>query len=132
MDVKEVIKELKRMYPGRKVIVTDPKDPGEIICETKPGKGKSEAVAVIDFTRLHYHRVLTEVYEVSKGELTMNIDGKKKVVKEGESITLLPGTKHSAKGKETWIKVSSTPGWTPEDHILLVEDRQISRKEHDN
>lgn len=131
MNVKRVVGELKKKYPGKKVIITDPKDPGEIICETKPGKEKGEAVAVIDYTRLHYHKVLTEVYEVMKGELEMTINGKKKIVKEGESITLKPGTRHSAKGDETWIKVYSAPGWTPEDHILVKEKEEISRKEHD-
>lgn len=129
MNVQKVVEELKKKYPVKKVIVTDPENPGEIICETKPGKEKSEAVAVIDYTRFHYHKVLTEVYEVTKGELTMNISGKKKVVKEGESITLLPGTRHSADGNETWIRVYSTPGWTPADHILLRDDGKISRKE---
>lgn len=112
-------------------IVTDPENPGEIICETKPGKKQSEAVAVIDFTRLHYHKVLTEIYTVIKGELELTIDGKKRMLKKGESVVLEPGMTHSARGNETWIKVTFTPGWTPEDHILVQEGEEVSRKEND-
>jgi mannose-6-phosphate isomerase-like protein (cupin superfamily) len=119
MNVKRVVKELRKKYPGKKVFVTDPENPGEVICEIKPGKEKSEAVAVIDFTKPHYHKRLTEVYKVTKGELEMLIDGRKKVIKKGKSVTLKPGTKHGAKGNETWIRVTSIPGWTPKDHILV-------------
>lgn len=132
MNVQKVISELKKKYPGKKIIITDPESPGEIICETKPGKDESEAVAVIDYTRLHYHKKLTEVYGVTSGELEMTINGKTKIIKQGESIELLPGTKHSAKGSATWIKVYSIPGWTPEDHILVKDTYEISRKDHNN
>jgi mannose-6-phosphate isomerase-like protein (cupin superfamily) len=119
MNVKKVVNEINRKYPRKKVIMSDPKDPGEIICETKPGNEKSEAISVIDYTKPHYHKKLTEVYKVIKGELNLTVDGMKKVVSEGESITIKPGAVHTAKGNETWVKVYSKPGWTPEDHFLL-------------
>lgn len=131
MNIKKVTKELKQKYPGKTVIVTDPENPGEIICETKLGKNKSEAVAVIDYTRLHYHKVLTEIYEVTKGKLEMTINGKKRILEKGDRVTLSPGTNHSAVGNETWIKVYSTPGWTPEDHILVKEGPEVSREKYD-
>jgi mannose-6-phosphate isomerase-like protein (cupin superfamily) len=132
MNVDKVMGELKKKYPGKKVIVTDPDNPTEVICEIDPGEEKSEAIGVIDKTGLHYHKVSTEVYEVNKGELTMFIDGQKKVVREGERIELKPGMKHEAFGKETWIKVYSTPGWTLDDHILVRnEEEEVSREEFD-
>jgi len=131
MNVQKVIRELEKRYPGKNVVITDPKNPTEIICEIEPGRNKSVAVAVVDETRLHYHKKLTEIYEVVKGELTMYIEGFKHVVGEGETITIKPGTKHKAFGHETWINVYSTPGWTPEDHILVVEGKEISRKKFD-
>lgn len=54
-----------------------------------------------------------------KGELTLFIDGKKIVLKEGEKITIQPNTIHSAESNEAWFYTYSSPGWTPEDHILV-------------
>lgn len=122
---------MKKKYPEKKIILNTPEDPAEIVCETRPGKNKSEAVAVIDRTRLHDHQKLTEIYEIIKGELTMHIDGREYLVKEGERIEMKPGTRHYAVGKETWIKVYAVPGWTPEDHILVFEDRKVSREVFD-
>ncbi len=45
---------------------------------------------------------------------------KKHIIKEGGRIEIKPGTRHYALGNETWVNVYSTPGWTPEDHILVI------------
>ena len=134
MNINKIVSKMKRAYPGKKIIVTDPKSPGEIICETEPTDAHpdwSEAIAVIDYTRLHYHRVVTETYEILRGELNMVIQEKTPHLKTGQSITIQPNTRHKAFGRETWIRVSSKPGWTPEDHILVMEKKGVSRKELD-
>lgn len=131
MDVDEIVQKLKQKYPGKNVVITDPANPTEIVCEVEPGVKNSVAVAVIDKTRLHYHKKLTEVYEVIKGELIMYLDGVKHIVREGGKIEMKPGVRHYAVGKETWINVYSTPGWKSEDHILVFEKEEISRKKFD-
>ncbi len=134
MDVNKIVAEFKKKYPGKKVIITDPKNPGEIICETKPTEKHpdwSESIAVIDYTRPHFHQELTEVYEVIKGKLTVCSNNKSYSLKAGESITLKPGITHSAKGQETWVRVYSMPGWTAGDHILVFPNQKISRTRYD-
>ena len=131
MDVDKVVAELERRHPGKTIILNTPENPEEIVCETEPGEEKSAAVGVIDRTRLHYHKELTEIYEVTKGELMMHLDGVKHVIREGEKIEMKPGVRHYAIGDETWINVYSTPGWKPEDHILVQDEEEISRKDFD-
>lgn len=134
MDVDRIVETLKKKYLGKVVIVTDLQNPGEIICETEPTSEHpdwSEAIAVIDFTRLHYHKTLTETYEIVEGELTMYFNGEPQYLKKGDKIKLPPGTTHRAEGKETWVRVIARPGWTPEDHILVVDGQEISRKQYD-
>ncbi len=134
MNINKITLKLKQQYPGKKVFITDPKNPGEIICETEPTEEHpawSTAIAVINFTRPHYHKKLTETYEVLKGELDITINGNAKHFQAGEKVIIPPLTRHFAKGNETWIRVTSSPGWTPEDHILIINDKEISRKTYD-
>lgn len=134
MNINTVISQMKRTYPGKKIIVTDPASPGEIICETEPTDAHpdwSEVIAVIDFTRLHYHQQLTEIYEVLHGELDITVNGKLRHMQTGEKITIPPLTQHHAVGHETWIRVSAKPGWTPEDHILVINEMEVSRRDYD-
>lgn len=134
MNINEVISQMKHTYPGKKIIITDPANPGEIICETEPTEAHpdwSEAIAVIDYTRLHYHQVLTETYKVLQGDLDIVIQGKTHHLSTGVSITIHPNTHHKAFGQETWIRVSSNPGWTTKDHILVIGGANISRQNYD-
>ncbi len=126
---------MKQKYPGKKIVITDPTNPGEIICETEPTEAHpdwSEAIAVINYTRLHYHRALTETYEILSGELDMVIQEKTRHLKTGDSITIHPNTRHKAFGQGTWIRVSAKPGWTPEDHFLVMDKKEISRRDYDS
>lgn len=121
MNHKKVIEILKQKYPGKKIIKNNGKSPTEIICEIDPTekhKNYSVAIFVIDQSILHYHKLTTEIYEVIKGNLTVIKNGKKYKLKEGDKLTILPNEVHSALGNGTWAKVTSTPGWTVEDHIL--------------
>ena len=134
MNVQIIIHQLKKRYPSKNIIVTDPSNPGEIICETEPTESHpdwSEAIAVIDFTRLHYHRKLTETYDVLSGQLEIVVQKKTSHLNSGDSITIPPNTRHKAFGRETWIRVTSTPGWTPEDHILVIDKKEASRRDYD-
>lgn len=124
MDAHKVIEELKKQYPGKNIIVNTPDNPTEIICEIEPSSwdpGKSVAIAVMDENMKHYHRVAKEVYEVLRGTLELTKGGKTYVLTEGQSLEIEPEEYHIAKGKETWVKITSEPGWTPEDHVMIEE-----------
>jgi len=124
MNVQNVVEELKKQYPGKNIILNPPDEPTEIICEIESGSlnpDRSVAVAVIDTTIKHYHRLAVEEYEVIKGELEVTKEGKTYYLGPGEKITLNPEEYHLARGKETWVKVTSEPAWTPQDQIAVEE-----------
>ena len=120
MNVSSIVEELKQKYPGKNIVLNPPVEPSEIICEIEPASENPErsvAIAVIDETVEHYHRNTKEIYEVLKGKLKVVKDGAEYELHEGESMVIEPGEKHSAEGHETWIKVTSYPGWSIKDHI---------------
>lgn len=127
MNVKKIIRKLKKQYPGR-VIIENKNEKGvttEIICELDSTKDRSCAIAVIDSSTIHYHRKITETYKVLEGTLKVfKYDESKKEyfehkVKECESIVINPGEIHSNLGDETWVEVISEPQWTIDDYINL-------------
>lgn len=121
MNSASVIYELSKKYPNKNVIVNDKSNPTEIICEIDPASKHLEysvIIAVIDSSIKHRHRSSTEKYEVLKGELIIQRNGKRVVIKKGQSITIKPQEKHSAKGKNTWVKITSKPGWFPEEDVI--------------
>lgn len=124
MNSKKIIKELKKKYPGKKIIKNSEKNPTEILCKIEPSVKHPEyslAVSVLDKSVPHVHKETTERYKVIKGVLKVFKDGKKFILKEGEGLTINPGEIHWAKGEETWFECYSRPGWAPEDHILVKE-----------
>jgi len=121
MNVQKVVEQLKREYPGKKIILNDPENPTEIICEIEPASenpDKSIAIAVLDNTLKHYHELAKETYEVLKGVLELTKEGETHFLTEGQKMEIEPGEFHLARGKETWVKVTSVPAWVPEDHIV--------------
>jgi len=124
MNINKVIDTLKTKYPGKKIVLNSKENLTEILCEVDPTPlhpEKSTAISVIDMTEPHYHNNSTETYEVVKGSLTLLVDGKPQLLSVGHSATIYPGQIHSATGDETWVKVTSKPGWTKKDHILVEE-----------
>ncbi len=122
MNTNKILKELENLYPGKKIVKNPEDNPTEILCETEPTEEHADYsvfVAIIDKTLPHYHEHTKEVYEVAKGTLTVMKGKKEFYLIPGDSLTIIPGEIHSAKGQETWIKVTSYPGWTKEDHILI-------------
>lgn len=65
------------------------------------------------------------------GELDITFNDKVHHLQSGEAITIPPRTRHHAVGNETWIRVRSNPGWTPKDHILVVDKTEVSRQNYD-
>ncbi|KKQ42469.1 MAG: hypothetical protein US60_C0017G0019 [Microgenomates group bacterium GW2011_GWC1_37_8] len=122
MNVQKVVEELKRKYPGKNIVVDNEDGYQEIICEIEPTNDhpkRSIALVVVGEIRPHMHKTTTEIYEVFKGKLRMFIDGKTHVLGMGQRIEIKPGHVHYGDGEEVWFKTYSTPGWTPEDHILV-------------
>lgn len=124
MDVKRIVDELKKKYPGKNIILNPPENPTEIVCEIEPASldpQKSVAIAVLDNNIKHFHRMAKETYEVIKGTLELTKGGKTYFLSPGQKLEIEPEEYHLAKGKETWVKVTSIPAWTPEDQILMQE-----------
>lgn len=142
MNVQKVINEFNKKYPGRNIIENKNSDgiTTEILCElddnTTKNKDQSLAIAVIDSSTIHYHKVITETYKVLKGKLTIfkYDDSKKKydetTFNEGDEIKILPGEIHSNIGDETWVEVVSTPAWFIEDYYNLevILKKYLERK----
>lgn len=128
MDVKKVIEELKSKYPGKNIILNPPENPTEIVCEIEPARlnpEKSVAIAILDTNIKHFHRRSKETYEVIKGTLEITKGGKTYFLSPGEKLEIEPEEYHLAKGKETWVKVTSTPAWTPEDQFHIAEGTEL-------
>jgi mannose-6-phosphate isomerase-like protein (cupin superfamily) len=119
MNIQEVIDHFTNKYPD-KAIVKNPNDnPTEVICEIGPTSDHPEysvAIAAIKMSKEHFHLVTQETYEILKGILKLNVDGKEIVLKTGDIYTILPNTSHFATGNFTIAKVTSRPGWTAKDH----------------
>jgi quercetin dioxygenase-like cupin family protein len=122
MNSKRVVEELRKRYPNKTIVLNPPENTTEILCEIEPTAkhpDHSVAIAVIDSSKLHHHKLTTETYEVIKGNLKLYVEGQLYELSPGQSFTIKPGLKHYALGTETWIKVTSKPGWVLADHILL-------------
>ena len=119
MNIPGVIEELKKKYPGKRILLNNRQNCTEILCEIEPSSAHpsySEVISIIDKTDLHYHDNTKETYKVLKGVLSLVVDGRTFVLNEGQSYTIELGEKHVAQGNETWVLVSSKPGWKKGDH----------------
>lgn len=120
MDKEKVVDQLRKEYPEGNIVFNDPDHPTEIICELKRTSNDSSiAIAVIESSKAHLHKRTTETYEIINGELELTVDGKEHFLKEGDNFIVESNKAHFAKGKDTWVKVTSTPPWSPEDQILV-------------
>ena len=126
MNKKKILNELRKKYPKANIVLNDQQNPTEIICEIEPTSKHSDydiAIAVIDKSIPHYHKKTTEEYEVIKGKLVLTVGNKKIILKKGDKFVIKPNTIHFGKGQETWVKTTSKPGWTQEDHLLIPPQR---------
>ncbi len=122
MNSTKVCATLERMYPGKTVVMNPVKKPTELLCEVEPTQNHpnfSVAIAVIDKSTPHTHRITEETYTVIRGELILHANDETITLKRDESYTIEPGVVHWAEGDETWVECLSKPGWTKEDHILV-------------
>jgi mannose-6-phosphate isomerase-like protein (cupin superfamily) len=127
MNVEKVKEQLAELYPGGN-IKENPNEMGEIsevVCEIDRATIDSDrdvAVVVADKSAEHWHNIITEEYEVLRGTLKVFQDGHVTSLKERETITIKPGTRHSVEGNETWFYCYSVPDWFPGD-LHLTETK---------
>lgn len=121
MNANKIISTFEKMYPGKVVIKNPQAHPTELLCEVEPTSkhpNYSVAIAVIDKSTPHSHKLVSETYTVIRGTLTLHANDDVITLKRNESYTIEPGVIHWAEGDETWVECLSTPGWAKEDHIL--------------
>jgi mannose-6-phosphate isomerase-like protein (cupin superfamily) len=63
-------------------------------------------VQILEDSRTHYHKRMTEIYLVLEGEGHMELDGKIMPVKPMTAIYIRPGCRHRAVGK---LKIINIP-----------------------
>lgn len=122
MIAQEVIDYFKKTYPGKNIVCLPEEGPTEIICEIDPSSEhpeKNVAIAAIKQSAPHYHKKAVEEYEVVKGTLKITVDDKVTTLQKGETCVIKPPSVHSASGDFSLVKVTSHPGWAPEDHFLV-------------
>ncbi|NQU78421.1 cupin domain-containing protein [Candidatus Woesearchaeota archaeon] len=79
-------------------------------------------VTITDSTKKHYHKNLTEVYYVLKGNLDVEIDGKIEHLEKGSMIMIHPNTNHKAwktSKEDAEVLVVCSPPWSEDDEILV-------------
>lgn len=131
LESEKIISGLNKEFPDKDVVAIPPNRPQEIICEVEPSSlhpDHSMAIAFINKSEPHRHSKTTETYHVEEGELTLFVDDEKLILRKGDSYTVKPGQIHWAEGNFTRVKVNSSPGWSPKDHILVQEKEQKVRK----
>jgi quercetin dioxygenase-like cupin family protein len=124
MNIQKIVDELKLEYPRKNIVINTPENPTEIVCEIESkdqNPEKSVAIAVLGNSIKHFHRMGKETYEVIKGNLEINKAGKTYYLSPGEKIVIEPGEYHTAKGSETWVRVTSEPAWSFDDHLFSNE-----------
>lgn len=122
MTAKKILNSLNEEFPGKAIIPNSENNPTEILCEIDPSSLHPDygvAIAYIKKSEPHQHIKSIETYEVEEGELNFYLDGVKKVLKKGQTYTINPGVIHWGEGNWARVKVTSKPGWTMEDHVLV-------------
>ena len=87
----------------------------ELPHENPDGRVSAELVALVGARVVgeHLHPALVERFTVLEGELTLKLDGRTSVLREGESALVEPGTWHdwwNAADRDARVRVEITPG----------------------
>ena len=65
-------------------------------------------------SKVHYHKIMTELYYVLEGQGVMELDGEEHAIEPGSAVMIRPGCRHRAVGKLTMLIVP-IPAFDPED-----------------
>jgi mannose-6-phosphate isomerase-like protein (cupin superfamily) len=135
-DPDVVARKLRFNFPGAK-IVPDPDSLGkeakdairELVAEVEPTDAHpdhSVAVAVLGQSIPHHHKLATETYRVLSGTIELKLGEKAVKLAAGQEKVVPPGIVRSAKSvgeSYAWVRVTSEPGWTSEDHVLELRKK---------
>src|SRR6476659_982708 len=72
---------------------------------------------------LHYHNAFLEKFEVIEGSLYLQIGKNKKILKQGESATVSPGTPHkfyNLTNDRVRFKITFEPGHTGMENFIKI------------
>lgn len=69
---------------------------------------------IIDNSREHYHKIMTEYYFVIRGEGEIFLDGESHPIKTGDIVVIPPLVRHTSKG-ELEVLIFGTPALEAED-----------------
>jgi mannose-6-phosphate isomerase-like protein (cupin superfamily) len=112
--------ELHNRYPNAKRILIA--GPGEIIVELERGL----AVAVIEWSKPHFHLWRYEHYKILEGGLAVIICGKVTELRAGRgslhTVTINTCEVHQAVtlcNKPAIVEIKSNPPWSPDDHFVV-------------
>jgi mannose-6-phosphate isomerase-like protein (cupin superfamily) len=64
---------------------------------------------VIDDSKEHYHREMTEFYYVLRGGGEMVLDGKATSIREGDLVLIPPGVRHTSEGEMEVLIIGVPP-----------------------
>ena len=93
--------------------------------DTQGNKQQSLAEAIIkpgEITLLHKHIRSEEIYFILQGEGDMNLDNKTIQVNSGDSICIMPGTKHNIRNtgnEDLKILCCCSPAYSHDDTELI-------------
>ena len=71
----------------------------------------------------HYHKIKHETFFVVKGEVSMVVDGKDRVLRQGDVLVMAPGTSHSFTGRGAALLLEASMPSIPGDSFF--EDKRI-------
>lgn len=71
-------------------------------------------VDISEEARVHYHKVMTEIYLILEGEGYLELDGQQVPVKPMTTVMIQPGCRHRAVGKMKIINIP-IPAFDPKD-----------------
>jgi quercetin dioxygenase-like cupin family protein len=79
------------------------------------------AIADIQQSEAHFHRVTVETYTVVQGDLEVSLNGEQHILHPGDVIKIPPGVVHSARTlgeTPARITVTTVPEFSKEDYYL--------------
>lgn len=71
----------------------------------------------------HHHALKHETFYVVKGRVRMNVEGRERVLNEGQILAMPPGTKHSFTGEGPALLLEASKPCRERDNIF--EDKRI-------
>lgn len=115
------VEALRREFPDKNIVLLPEDDPEEVVVELGGDENESVAIALIERSKKHFHRRMTETYVVEHGTLIVYVDTETWVLQAGDSLSIEPNSTHWAEmagDVPARVRVTASPPWSPDDHIL--------------